>query len=123
MFGIFDMRFVPLNTFSIVGYRKTQCKIFERYALSHYIPFFSNLLNKQAEYIFQCIFFREKERYAMINVTPRSLHWLLRTFLLNKEAAAISRVFQNEFFFHHCEYFCGKNPSIFTNFKFSKIGK
>ena len=43
-------------------------------------------------------FFREKERYAMINVTPRSLHWLLRTFLLNKEAAAISRVFQNVYF-------------------------
>ena len=32
-----------------------------------------------------------QERYAMINVTPRSLHWLLRTFLLNKEAAVISR--------------------------------
>ena len=36
-----------------------------------------------------------QERYAMINVTPRSLHWLLRTFLLY----AISRVFSQSKFF------------------------
>ena len=57
----------------------------------------------------------------MINVTPRSLHWLLRTFLLNKEAAVISRVFPECIFFHHCIPFCENNPSNFTNLIFQRL--
>ena len=58
----------------------------------HYIPFFSNLLNKRAEDIFRC-------NFLFVKLTPRSLHQLLRTFLLSKEAAAISRVFSKCNFF------------------------
>ena len=78
-------------------------KMLLKTSLSQNIPFFSNLLNKRAEYIFRCKFFFVKlllkERYAMINVTPRSLHWLLRTLLLYEYAAAISRVFSETKFF------------------------
>ena len=78
--------------------------------IQHYIPFFSNLLNRWAEYIFRCKFIFRKIDLFCYYKKPLRFH-----------------DFSESKIFHHCVPFCANKHGHLHEkikwFKFSMIGK